>query len=69
MLLGITARKLKKLSMFSLVDAAAKGSIEAAEKLAKHRPDNLASASRISGVSPADLNILIAWLKAGGYHV
>ena len=44
-------------------------SSEAAEKLAKHRPDNLASASRISGVSPADLNILIAWLKAGGYHV
>ena len=43
-------------------------SSEAAEKLAKHRPDNLESASRISGISPADINILIAWLKAGGYH-
>lgn len=43
-------------------------SSEAAEKLAKHCPENLGQAARISGVSPADIAILITWLKAGGFH-
>ena len=43
-------------------------SSEAVEKLGKQTPENLAQASRISGVSPADIAILMTWLKAGGYH-
>ena len=43
-------------------------SSEAVEKLNKLRPENLSHASRISGVSPADISILMTYLKAGGYH-
>lgn len=41
-------------------------SSECAEKLTKHQPENLLAASRISGISPADISILMTWLKAGG---
>jgi len=43
-------------------------SSEAAEKLERDKPEQLAQAASISGVSPADISILITWLKAGGYH-
>ena len=38
-------------------------SMEAREKLARIRPENLAQASRISGVSPADISVLMVLLK------
>ena len=37
--------------------------LEAAQKLAAIRPANLGQASRISGISPADISVLLIWLK------
>ena len=40
---------------------------EALEKLTRIRPRSLGQASRISGVSPADISVLMVWLKKNGH--
>ncbi len=42
-------------------------SIEARQKLAKHRPETLGQASRISGITPATISLLLIHLKRGKF--
>ncbi|ODT34235.1 MAG: tRNA uridine-5-carboxymethylaminomethyl(34) synthesis enzyme MnmG, partial [Hydrogenophaga sp. SCN 70-13] len=41
-------------------------SFEARQKLARHRPETLGQASRISGITPASISLLLIHLKKGG---
>ena len=43
-------------------------SIEARQKLNKYRPETLGLASRISGVTPATISLLMVHLKKGGWR-
>jgi tRNA uridine 5-carboxymethylaminomethyl modification enzyme len=43
-------------------------SIEVRQKLSRHRPETLGMASRISGVTPAAISLLLVHLKRGGYR-
>ncbi len=43
-------------------------SIEARQKLNKHRPETLGLASRISGITPASISLLMIHLKKGGFR-
>ena len=42
-------------------------SIEARQTLSKHRPETLGMASRISGITPATISLLLIYLKRGGF--
>jgi tRNA uridine 5-carboxymethylaminomethyl modification enzyme len=43
-------------------------SFEVRQKLSRHRPETLGMASRISGVTPAAISLLLVHLKRGGYR-
>jgi tRNA uridine 5-carboxymethylaminomethyl modification enzyme len=43
-------------------------SFEARQKLAKHRPETLGQAARISGITPASISLLLIHLKKGGFR-
>jgi tRNA uridine 5-carboxymethylaminomethyl modification enzyme len=43
-------------------------SFEARQKLAKHRPETLGQASRISGITPATVSLLLIHLKKGKFR-
>ena len=42
---------------------------EARQKLARHRPETLGMASRISGITPASISLLLIHLKKSGIRV
>ena len=61
-------RKLEEKQLPQDIDYNEIGSLrlEAIEKLNKFKPVNIGQASRISGVSPADVDVLVVWLEQRG---
>jgi tRNA uridine 5-carboxymethylaminomethyl modification enzyme len=43
-------------------------SIEARQRLSKQRPETLGQASRMSGITPATISLLLIHLKKGKFH-
>ena len=43
-------------------------SFEVRQKLSRHRPETLGLASRISGVTPAAISLLMVHLRKGGHR-
>ena len=43
-------------------------SFEVRQSLQKHRPETLGQASRMSGVTPAAISLLMVHLKKGGFR-
>ena len=41
-------------------------SIEARQRLSKHKPETLGQASRLSGITPATVSLLLVYLKKSG---
>lgn len=60
---GLENRKLPKAIDYDEIGSLPK---EAKDKLAKVRPVNIGQASRISGVSPADIQAILIYLKSKG---
>ena len=59
------ARRLERKRLPQVDYAQIKGlRLEAVEKLNKVKPENIGQAGRISGVSPADISLLLIWLAA-----
>lgn len=59
------ARRLERKRLPQVDYAQIKGlRLEAVEKLNKVKPENIGQAGRISGVSPADISVLLIWLTA-----
>ncbi|MDE6486348.1 MAG: tRNA uridine-5-carboxymethylaminomethyl(34) synthesis enzyme MnmG [Muribaculaceae bacterium] len=60
-------RRLEDVRLADKIDYAAITALstEARQKLLRHRPDTLGQASRIPGVSPADVNVLLILLNKG----
>ena len=59
------AKKLEEKTLPKDIDYLSIGGLrlEARQKLDRIRPENLGQASRISGVSPADITVLMVYLK------
>ena len=53
----------KKLSEHIIYENIKGLSLEARQKLDKHKPSSVGQASRISGVSPADISVLLIYLE------